>query len=102
MKKLITILIALFTVSMLISQEAPCCKNKQPGTKCPHSAKVIQDENATDVKDLPACCKAKAAKGLSCCKTAKQDGTSCNSDQKQWWKFWKKGCDKPCCNKSKS
>ena len=85
-------------MSLVIAQ-SPCCKNKAKGVSCKNSVKVLDTNKAVDGSEpLPACCKAKADKGISCCRNQQSaDVQSCST--KQWWQFWKKSCDSPCCDK---
>lgn len=87
-----------FMVSLVIAQ-SPCCKNKAKGASCKNTAKILDANKTVDGSEsLPACCKAKANKGVSCSKNQQSpDVQSCST--KQWWQFWKKSCDKPCSNK---
>ena len=98
MKKIMLLIAMAFTVSLMVAQ-SPCCKNKAKGVSCTHSAQAVDATKTADGnKVLPACCKAKAKQGLSCCKN-KQTSSPSSCSPKQWWQFWKKGCDKPCCAK---
>ena len=99
MKKITLLIVMAFTVSLIIAQ-SPCCKNKAKGVSCKNSAKVVDVNKTVEGGEvLPACCKAKADKGLSCCKNKQlSDAPSCST--KKWWQVWKKSCNKPCCDKS--
>lgn len=98
MKKIILLMTLVFSLSLVFAQ-SPCCKNKAKGVSCKNSAQVADASKIVDGNEtLPARCKAKSEQGLSCCKNKQAaDAPSCSS--KQWWKVWKKGCDKPCCVK---
>ena len=98
MKKIILLMTLVFSLSLVFAQ-SPCCKNKAKGVSCKNSAQVADASKIVDGNEtLSACCKAKSEQGLSCCKNKQAaDAPSCSS--KQWWKVWKKGCDKPCCKK---
>ena len=98
MKKIIVLMTLVFSLSLVFAQ-SPCCKNKAKGVSCKNSAQVADASKIVDGnKVMPACCKAKAEKGLSCCKN-KQTATTQSCSSKKWWQVWKKGCDKPCCKK---
>ena len=87
-----------FTVSLIVAQ-SPCCKNKEKGVSCTHSAQAVDATKIIDGnKVMPACCKTKAEQGLSCCKN-KQTTAAPSCSSKKWWQIWKKGCNKPCCGK---
>ncbi|MBT5078889.1 MAG: hypothetical protein HOM61_08270 [Candidatus Marinimicrobia bacterium] len=98
MKKIVLFIAMAFTVSLIVAQ-SPCCKNKVAGTKCSKTAQVENGDKLADGSEvISACCKSKAEQGLSCCKNKQStDASSCSS--KKWWQLWKKGCDKPCCDK---
>ena len=87
MKKITLLLTIIFATGLMFAQ-APCCKNKASGASCTHTAIT---KTADVEKAMPACCKAKSAKGLSCCKN-KQGNTAASCTSKKWWQVWKKSC----------
>ena len=100
MKKILLLIILMFSVSLILAQGKPCCKNKA------NKAKVSCKLNTTDIdvkkgdillegeiKNIDNTIKNCSNSSNS----ALLDASNCSGCKKtSWWKFWAK--KKDCCN----